>query len=266
MVVSYLMMQMNRLTGGVVPPPRTYGSAPPGGWNVLLIQAHPLPNSFSAYLARTVRDSLQGAGHRVQVIDLYTCDKGRPLNPLLTVQERERYFEGTPPSPYPAPSSDVAPFVQALRSADALVFVYPTWWMGVPAILKGFVDRVFLPGVSFRIPGVDGAPGNQGGGLIPGLPNIKKVGVVTTYGAPRHIVAAAGDLGHGLIARALLPLFHAECTIRWQGLYSMDTQTAKARADFVGEVREIYSHNFIPEPASPGAGRGGSAPVVSSAA
>lgn len=247
MVLSLLQMHLNRLSGGVVPPPRNYGTAPSGGWNVLLIHAHPLKDSFSSYLARTVCSSLRGAGHSVHMINLYECDGGKPLNASLTAEERERYFKGTPPSPYPAPSPDIAPLVQALRSADALVFVYPTWWMGVPAILKGFFDRAFLPGISFRLPGVDGAPTNMSGALIPGLPNIKKVGVVTTYGAPRYLVALAGDLGHGLIARAILPLFNSECTILWQGLYHMDVQTAKGRAAFAGRVAEAYK-DFLPAP------------------
>ncbi|KAG8463868.1 hypothetical protein KFE25_000036 [Diacronema lutheri] len=250
-------MHFNRLTGGLVPPPRNYGTAPEGGWNVLLIHAHPLKDSFSSCLARTVCGSLQSAGHRVHMINLYEADRGKPLNASLTVEERERYFKGTPPSPYPKPSPDIAPLVQALRSADALIFVYPTWWMGVPAIVKGFVDRAFLPGISFRLPGVDGAPTNMTGALIPGLPNIKRVGVVTTYGAPRYLVALAGDLGHGLIARALLPLFGRECTIMWHGLYGMDTQDAKGRAAFASRVGAAYAKDFLPPPSEPGPGPAG---------
>lgn len=260
MVLSFLQMHFNRLTGGLIPPPRSYGTVPKGGWNVLLIHAHPLNDSFSGYLARTVCSSLRGAGHRVHMVNLYDCDGGRPLNASLTAAERERYFAGTPPSPYPAPSADIAPLVQELRSADALVFVYPTWWMGVPAILKGFIDRAFLPGVSFRIPGVDGAPTNMTGALIPGLPNIKKVGVVSTYGAPRYLVALAGDCGHGMIARALLPLFGEECTILWQGLYHMDVQTAQGRADFAERVATSYK-TFLPTPREP-EGTSGIAPAA----
>jgi len=129
--------------------------------------------------------------------------------------------------------------------------------MGVPAIVKGFVDRAFLPGISFRLPGVDGAPTNMTGALIPGLPNIKRVGVVTTYGAPRYLVALAGDLGHGLIARALLPLFGRECTIMWHGLYGMDTQDAKGRAAFASRVGAAYAKDFLPPPSEPGPGPAG---------
>ncbi|KAJ1618054.1 hypothetical protein T492DRAFT_917157 [Pavlovales sp. CCMP2436] len=111
MVFTFLQMHFNRLSGGLVSPPRSYGSAPQGGWNVLLIHAHPLKGSFSSYLAHAM-------------VNLYEFDGGKPLNPVLTIAERERYFLGTPPSPYPAPSSDIAPLVQSLRSADALVFVY----------------------------------------------------------------------------------------------------------------------------------------------
>ncbi len=63
------------------------------------------------------------------------------------------------------------------KAAEALVLCFPTWWYGMPAILKGYFDRVWANTVAFRLP--------EGGGAIrPALTNIKKIAVVTTYGAP----------------------------------------------------------------------------------
>lgn len=132
------------------------------------------------------------------------------------------------------------------------------WWMGVPTILKGWFDRVFLPGIAFRLPGVGDAPTNSTGALLPNLPNIKKVGVVTHYGSQRWMMATAGDGGHGLIARALLPLFGDECTIMWHGLYAIYSKSDQERAAFVESVSQAYS-TFLPPPKKP-SGSAGIAP------
>jgi len=176
----------------------------------------------------------------VEVLDLYRCDRGKPLQPALTEEERARYFTGTPPSQYPDPSPDIAPIVEKLRSADALVFVYPTWWMSVPAILKGLFDRALLPGVTFRLP-TTGEKTSPLNGLVPGLQNVKKVATVTTYGSPWYFVALASDCGRALIGRALLPLFSNDCTILWKGLYSLDSVSERDRSRFLEEVEQTFS-------------------------
>ena len=71
----------------------------------------------------------------------------------------------------------VAPYVDRLLAAEALVFAFPVWNMGFPAILKGFVDKVFLPGVSFHL--------KDNGSYVPTLRNIQRLGVVCTYGGSR---------------------------------------------------------------------------------
>jgi len=129
--------------------------------------------------------------------------------------------------------------------------VYPTWWMNVPAALKGFVDRTFLPHVAFRlpVPPPAKAPAPVGGsvsagvaetGLVPLLTNIERVGVVSTYGASRLIVTAAGDNGRGMWSAALRPLFASGCTLRWHGLYEMDSTSGAQRSAFLEEVEAAY--------------------------
>ncbi|GBG25225.1 NADPH dehydrogenase quinone 1 [Hondaea fermentalgiana] len=141
---------------------------------------------------------------------------------------------------YPKPSKDVQPIIERLQSADALVIVYPTWF-NVPAILKGFFDRVFLPGVAFRQPHLEPEAAKElqlrDLGIVPNLTNIKKVACVTTYGSPPHIVFLAGDNGRNMIARAFVSLMAPSCTLTWLGLYDMDHQPLDARQDFIGKVR-----------------------------
>jgi NAD(P)H dehydrogenase (quinone) len=71
----------------------------------------------------------------------------------------------------------IAAYADRLLAAEALVLIYPVWNEGFPAILKGFFDRVFIPGVSFKI-GPDGA-------AIPNLQKLLKLAAVCTYGASR---------------------------------------------------------------------------------
>src|SRR4028118_1098159 len=111
---------------------------------VLVLYAHPNPESYGAALHRTVVSALEGAGHEVDDCDLYA----EGFDPVLTYEERVNYLD------VPGNRRNVDPYVRRLEQAEGLILVYPVWNFGFPAILKGFLDRVFLPGVSFRL--VDG--------------------------------------------------------------------------------------------------------------
>jgi putative NADPH-quinone reductase len=107
----------------------------------LVLFAHPCPESFSAALHDKVVDRLTTAGWHVDDCDL----NAEGFNPVLTEAERRGYHEE------PENIGPVARYVERVRAADALIMVFPVWNFGYPAILKGFLDRVFLPGVSFKL-------------------------------------------------------------------------------------------------------------------
>ena len=107
---------------------------------VLVLFAHPVETSFGAALHTAVVEELRAAGHEVDDCDLYAED----FNPVLTRAERLGYHD------IPSNRMPVARYVERLEWAEALVFCFPTWCFGLPAMLKGFFDRVFLPGVSTR--------------------------------------------------------------------------------------------------------------------
>src|SRR5215471_19168282 len=119
---------------------------------ILLVLAHPLPESFAASIARTAREALLARGHAVDLLDLYRED----FDPRLTAAERAGYFD----APYDV--SGVAGLVARLKAAEGLVLVFPQWWFGFPAILKGFFDRVLAPGVAF-------SHDTSGGRIVPEL-------------------------------------------------------------------------------------------------
>src|SRR6202035_3026460 len=108
----------------------------------LLVVAHPLDNAFAKAAAERIRAMLECPGIEVDMFDLYADD----FDPRLTGAERRGYFT----TPYD--SKAVAGYVARLRLAEKLVFVFPQWWFNVPAILKGFFDRVLVPGVALKKP------------------------------------------------------------------------------------------------------------------
>lgn len=104
--------------------------------SILILLAHPLPDSLCAALAHTYADSAMRAGHQVTLLELATLQ----FDPLL----RHGYRQPQPLEP------DLESAAQALQACDHLVLVYPTWWGAMPALLKGFLDRLLLPGFAFR--------------------------------------------------------------------------------------------------------------------
>jgi putative NADPH-quinone reductase len=131
---------------------------------VLLVTAHPLQNSFHAVLHRTILESLRDAGHDIDVCDLYAEN----FDPVLDASARERYFDVA------VNRTGVEPYVDRFFRAEALILCFPVWCFGPPAILKGFMDRILIPGVSFAL-GSDGR-------MHPNLRHIRHLIAVTTYG------------------------------------------------------------------------------------
>ncbi len=134
--------------------------------SALVVFAHPLRGSLCGRLADVAVEGLAAAGHDVELIDLYD----RNFDPRLTPGERAAYYADRPEA------SEVPGHAAALDRAEALVFVFPTWWFGPPAILKGWIDRVFAPGVAF-------AHAEDFGPIAPKLGNLRHAAVVTTLGS-----------------------------------------------------------------------------------
>jgi NAD(P)H dehydrogenase (quinone) len=190
--------------------------------SALVLFAHPVGESFSAAVKTTVVDALIASGWTVDLCDLYA----EGFDPVMTAAERRGYHDTA------ANTLTVQTYVDRLRAAEALVMVFPVWNFGFPAILKGFIDRVFLPGVSFRL--VDGR-------VKPNLTNIRKLAAVTSYGANRLRAVLAGDPPRHVVKRAL---WHA-CkpdTLRYLALYDMNRVTAADRQRYLALVEREMRH------------------------
>ena len=188
----------------------------------LILFAHPCDESFSAALKTTVVDTLTKRGWEVDLCDLYA----EGFDPVLTAAERRAYLT------IPANAAPVQGYVDRLRAADALVMVFPVWNFGFPAILKGFVDRVFLPGVSFTL---------DAGLVAPALTNIRRMAAVTTYGATRWRAFAAGDPPKRVIKRALWFVARPD-KCRYLALHDMNRVTDEGRRRYLAAVQREMEH------------------------
>jgi putative NADPH-quinone reductase len=182
----------------------------------LVLFAHPCPESFSATLHAQVVAKLGEGGWEVDDCDLHA----ERFSPVLTEAERRGYHEE------PANVGPVAGYVERLRAADAMVMVFPVWNFGYPAILKGFLDRVFLPGVSFKL--VDGK-------VKPNLTHIRRLAAVTTYGGTRLRAVLAGDPPRKSVTRAVWHVCRPE-KLRYLALYDMNRASHATRAMFLDRV------------------------------
>lgn len=183
---------------------------------VLVLYAHPCEESFAATLKGRVVSVLQASGWEVDLCDLYA----ERFDPVMTAQERRNYLD------VPANSVPVQAYVDRLRAAQALVFVYPVWNFGFPAILKGFVDRVFLPGVSFRL---------EKGRLKPHLTHIRTLAAITTYGATPLRAFLAGDPPRRFLKRVLRHACQAK-KVRYMALHDMNRVSAADRQRYLARV------------------------------
>lgn len=136
--------------------------------NVLIVYAHPNPGSLSGAVLERLQQGLAEGGHRVSTLDLYE----ERFDPVLVVDERRRRRDLLN-DPY------TARYRELIADADLLAFVYPIWWHGPPAILKGFFDRVFVSGFAYSY------KGKKKNALLPeGLLAGKKAWFVYTLDAP----------------------------------------------------------------------------------
>jgi NAD(P)H dehydrogenase (quinone) len=192
----------------------------------LLVVAHPLDNAFAKAAVERIRTTLERRSIEVDTIDLYADD----FDPRLTGAERRGYFT----TPYD--SKAVADYVARLSLAEKLVFVFPQWWFNVPAILKGFFDRVLVPGVAFDHP-------LGGGPLIPRLTHVKALWVVSSTGAPWWVTRLyMGDPVRRQLARGIKPLVSRKASFRMLTLYDMDRMTEQRAGAFLHRLERTFLH------------------------
>lgn len=136
--------------------------------NCLIIYSHPNPESFNHAIKETLKGALTANGHQVRVRDLYAMK----FNPVLSVKDFQLMAQKNV-------ASDVKKEQESVAWADAVFFIFPVWWDSMPAITRGYLDRVFSVNFAYT----EDAKGLLGG---------KKVAIICTFGAPKSVCEVTG--------------------------------------------------------------------------
>lgn len=192
--------------------------------NHLIIFAHPNQKSFCKGILDTVVQTSEDAGAAVRVRDLYQIN----FNPVLKPEDFLAFQSGNTPM-------DIKEEQEQITWADVITFVFPVWWASVPAILKGYIDKVFSYGFAYEY--VDGAPN----GLLKG----KKVVIYSTTGTSNEMYAASGM--HKSMEQTI-----GQGIFNFSGIKEVDHTffgavpyvTDEIRKDYLADVRRITMQNL----------------------
>jgi NAD(P)H dehydrogenase (quinone) len=186
---------------------------------VLYLYCHPLPESFHAAIRAKALEGLAAAGHEVDLIDLY-ADR---FDPVLSEDARRHYHDTS------RNQTGLEDYIARLKTAEALVVQFPTWCFGMPAMLKGFFDRMFMPGVAFDI--------SDPARVKPMLGNLRHIAGIVTYGRPRLMALVMGDPPRKIVKRYLRWFVNRRARVDYHALYHLNVATDAQRAAFLERIR-----------------------------
>lgn len=174
----------------------------------LIVTCHPKSESLCGHIAKRAQAALAENGASVLLHDLHASN----FNPVPTTSELDVYFAAGIPD-------DIRDLVTGLQTAQELVIIFPVWMFTMPALLKGYFDRVWRPGVAFAFDGKD---------LHPLLTNIQRLTVIATHGRSKSETDVTGD-GSRIFFESSLPtlLPGLKSSARFD-LYALDAHDAQA--------------------------------------
>jgi putative NADPH-quinone reductase len=190
---------------------------------VLVVYAHPLETSYLSAVHARVVETLRERGREVDDLDLYR----ERFDPVLSREQMGSYVD------VEKNAREVRAYVERLRAADALVLVFPVWFDGLPAIMQGYFQRVFLPGVATVI--------DENGLFHRNLANLKRLAAVCAYGESRADVARKHDPPRRFVRGNIGALIEPSGRFEYLAIYSMDFSTAPQRAAFLKRVTEVFN-------------------------
>src|SRR5947199_4507432 len=182
------------------------------------LYCHPLPESFHAAIRAEALAGLREAGHAVDLCDLYA----EKFDPVMGEQERRDYHD------LAKNQFGVTDYVRRLREADALICQFPVWSFGPPAMLKGWMDRLLMPGVAFDLSNRNMA--------VPLLTNLKRIAAITTYGRPQWNAFLVGNPPKNMMTH-YMPRFTKGAKVEYYPLYHMNVADDATRKAFIAKVR-----------------------------
>jgi len=193
--------------------------------NVLILYSHPNEKSFNHAIKETVQKQLLELGHKVEVRDLYKMK----FNPIVSVEDFKKLASGTV-------ADDVKKEQDFVAKSDILLFVFPIWWAGFPAEIKGYIDRVFTNGFAYKY--------NKQGGVDQLLKD-KKAILFNTTGTPSDIYEQSGIAPsiRKIISDGVLGFFGTK-VIEHKFFGNVVGTTDENRHEMLKEVQETIKKHF----------------------
>ena len=189
---------------------------------IVVVLGHPSGDSYCAAIFDAIISALEAqSAHSVTAIRL----ADEKFTTAMSSAERAAYETDAP-----LISDETKRHAELLKQAEALVFVYPTWWSGLPAQLKGWLDRVFVLGVAFRF--------NNNGKIRPNMQNVRHIIGISTYGSPWRYVKLINDNGRRTLTRAIRMSTGLRTRTMWCGIYALDTCTQHQREKFIVDTTQ----------------------------
>ena len=190
--------------------------------NIVVVLGHPSADSYCAAIFERIILALESQStHSVTAIRL----ADEKFAATMSTAERVAYETSTP-----LINDETKRHAEVLLQAEALIFVYPTWWSGLPAQLKGWLERVFVLGVAFRF--------NKNSKIRPNLQNVRHIIGVSTYGSPWRYVKLVNDNGRRTLTRAIRMSTGLHIRTMWFGIYALDTCTQQQREKFIADTTQ----------------------------
>jgi NAD(P)H dehydrogenase (quinone) len=185
---------------------------------VLYLYCHPLPESFHAAIRARAVAGLAVARHEVDLLDLYA----EKFDPVMSEAARRDYHDTS------RNQAGLEGYVARLRAAQALVVQFPVWSFGMPAMLKGYFDRMMMPGVAFDL--------SDPAHAKPLLGNLRRIVGITTYGRPWTRAFLVGDPPRKMVKRYLPWFADGQVRVDYYALYHMNIASEAKRAAFMEKV------------------------------
>jgi putative NADPH-quinone reductase len=185
---------------------------------ILYIYCHPLPESFHAAIRTRALAALAAAGHEVDLLDLYA----EKFDPVLSEDGRRHYHDTS------RNQIGLERYVARLTSAEAVVLQFPTWCFGLPAMLKGFLDRMIMPGVAFDL--------SDPAHAKPLLRNIRHIVGIVTYGRPRYMALWMSDPPRKIVKRYMRWFTGGKARADYYALYHMNIASEAQRSAFMDKI------------------------------
>ncbi len=169
---------------------------------------------------------LKEAGHSVSLIDLAHDE----FDPVMSKSEWDVYISGSGEVPV-----GLERYVELVKKSEIFVFVYPTWWSGLPAQLKGWLERVMMPGVAFQL--------NEKNKMRPTLTHVRRMYVLSTFGSPKPYVRLINNNGRRILVRAFRMSGSWRMRTTTLAMHQLDACTNAERFAFLKRIEKVMGQS-----------------------